>query len=126
MRRNKHPNECPTCEKIPCQCAGGGAADDEKSKKEGETTMDSKRDTSPLSNSNSVNIQVLDSQQTVSELRQHITLFDEKNQLMRCMLFGSTANQPTPAPSNQLQENNGENSENTSMGMGMKMGSTDE
>ncbi len=31
MRKKRHPNICPTCEKIPCQCAGGGAADEEKS-----------------------------------------------------------------------------------------------
>lgn len=124
MRRNKHPNECPTCEKIPCQCAGGGAADDEKSKNDNDASKDSKSDVSPTNNS--VNAASLNSQLTIDDKKAHITLFDENNQLMRCMLFASTANQPVPTPSNDLQEDNGSNATNTSVDMGMTMGGKDE
>lgn len=126
MSKQRHPNECPTCEKIPCQCAGGGAAaDDEKSKKDNEVDAGNKRDASATNNSVN-NVSALDSQKSINEEKQHITLFDEKNQLMRCMLFGSTANKATPVPSSHLQEENGADSENTSVGMGMKMGGMDE
>lgn len=30
MSRRRHSNECPTCERIPCKCAGGVAADEDK------------------------------------------------------------------------------------------------
>src|SRR3990167_1856292 len=30
MSRKRHPNECPICERIPCKCAGGAAADEDK------------------------------------------------------------------------------------------------
>lgn len=121
----KNTNDCTSCgfSKALCKCAGaGGGSDDSNAKKESEMSADNKRDTS----ANSVNTFIMNSQAVIKSDEPHITLFDENNQLIRCMLFASTANQLTPAPSNNFQEENDSNAANTSGVMRMKMGDADE
>lgn len=132
MSTKRHPNECPTCEQIPCRCAGGGsAADDEKSKKDNEPGVESKGNEKIVSNT--IAVSVLDSPQVVTqEWRTHTTLLNPKNQLLHCTLFASTANQATPALSDEVHENhdskteNTSNAESTSFSMGMKMGGSND
>ena len=55
MRKNSH--DCPGCgfNKAMCQCAGGGAADDEKSKSDAEANATSKPNASADNIANRVN-----------------------------------------------------------------------
>jgi hypothetical protein len=42
MSMNRHPNECPTCEQIPCKCVGGVGAHEDKLEMDGKINVDMK------------------------------------------------------------------------------------
>ena len=126
MSKKRHPNECPTCEQIPCKCAGGGGADEEKSEKDDEVNVD--KQSNGFDNSALNNARALSSLHIVGlDEGSQATLLNQSGQLAYCTFFAGTAKHPTPALSNNLHdEESASNSENTSLSMGMKMGAVGE
>lgn len=126
MSKKRNPNECPTCEQIPCKCAGGGGADEEKSGKDGEINVD--KQSNSFENSELNNACVLNSSHIFSLDEAYQTTFlNQSGQLAYCTFFAGTAKHPTPASSNNLRdEESVSNLENTFLSMGMTMGAVDE
>ena len=103
MSKKRHPNECPTCEQIPCKCAGGGGADEEKSEKDDEVNADKQNNSFVSSALN--NACVLSSSHIVGlDEGTQTTLLNQNSQLAYCTFFAGTAKYPTPALSNNLHD----------------------
>jgi len=126
MSKKRHPNECPTCEQIPCKCVGGGSAEKEKSEEGKQADMD-------MHNNSFVNSKINNPTDLIST---YITDLDKSKQptqlnqnylFAHCRFFAGRAKHPAPALSNNLHdEESASNSENPSLGMGMKMGALGE
>ena len=126
MSKKRHPNECPTCEQIPCKCAGGGGADEEISEKDDEINAD--KQSHGFENSALNNTCVLSLADIVGlDEGSKTTLLNQSGQLAYCTFFAGTAKHPTPTlPNNLHDEESASNSENTSLSMGMTMGAVGE
>lgn len=122
MSKKRHPNECPTCEQIPCKCAGGGGADEEKSEKDDAINVD--KQSNGFENSALNNTCVLSSSDIIGlDEGSKTTLLNQSGQLAYCTFFAGTAKNPIPTLSNNLQDEESEsNSKSTSLSMGMTMG----
>jgi hypothetical protein len=116
----KNPNECPTCEKSPCACPAKGGAG-------GDDTANEKKEESTTVGSNTI-ANVNPQEALITTAEQGRTEFPVSS-LLTCQasFFGALLNNIENAPdtksSNNVEENN---SANTSMGMGMSMGGSDE
>lgn len=108
MSRKKNINECPACQKIPCQCAGGGAAD-ENANDENSNTMKA---------SDGYNGGFIQNVDVYSGLDDVLD-----NRPAWCTLFAVSANILERSHSESLQQ---EDSINTSPSMGMSISGTDE
>lgn len=139
MSKKRHPNECPSCQKSPCQCAGGGggAADEntkDKNTKDGNVNTE-KNVISDIQTNDKPNVffQKYDNELMMSATPTFIPRPQplanvhndvegiQNNRPAWCTLFAATEKQLMLMPSSNLQQE-----DYISMGIGMSMSGADE
>lgn len=145
MSKKRHPNECPSCQKTPCQCAGGSAADENTKDKNANTQKDIDGNKGGFIHAiNSADIHTKDktnvffqkydnefmlsatpTPKPVANAHRDVEKMQNNCLACWCTLFATTAKQLVLMPSSNLQQEDSTNNP-SSMGMGMSISGMDE